>query len=119
MHPISNLDRDHILSNYEKYTLLSQMKSISGYGGLIHNFKNYLLRIDNKYKIQFESNYKKLLNYIARYNELPKNEREKELLYEIQKTFTLYKQNIDKISLYHSQNSDIHSIDELIPTFNS
>ncbi|MCP4218883.1 MAG: hypothetical protein GY765_29895, partial [bacterium] len=41
-------------------TYLMEMKSEFGYGGFIHNFKNYVLRKDKKYVTRFEENSKKL-----------------------------------------------------------
>lgn len=103
-----------ILSNYEKFNLISQMKSISGYGGLIHNFKNFLLRKDSKYQKLFEKNYLDLVKYIHLYKKLPQSDKEKELLNEIQSTFSLYKKNIERISLYHRKNINVNSIDKII-----
>jgi signal transduction histidine kinase len=109
-----NNTRSMILANYEKYNIISQMKSHAGYGGLIHNFKNYLLRYNNKYKLQFYKNYNKLLEYIELYKKLPKNIQEKKYLDRIQHTFTLYKDNIEKISNAHKKNQPVQFIDTMI-----
>ena len=106
--------RELILSSYEKNNLISQMKSISGYGGLIHNFKNYLLRRDIKYKNLFLNNYKSLQRCFKLYAQLPQSEQEKKLLNQIKYTFTLYKTNIEKISSLQLKNKTASTIDKLI-----
>ena len=103
-----------ILSNYEKYNIISQMKSYAGYGGLIHNFKNYILRNDEKYKNIFLKKYTKLTKSIELYEKQPMNDEEKKHLERIRETFALYKNNIEKISLAYQNNTPLKTIDEMV-----
>ena len=44
-----------------KNSILSKIKTNFGYGGAIHNFKNYLIRSNEDYLIGFEKSYSKIL----------------------------------------------------------
>jgi len=92
-----NRYRTIALSKIKKIEILTNIQSIVGYGGLIHDFKNYLLRGDDIYKQKFYNKYKQLLKYITLYKSQKYiNKDELRYLNQIASTFKLYK---DKLSI--------------------
>ena len=74
----SLLIRDLLIDNkIIKNELLSKIKALSGYGGLIHDFKNYVLRHDSKYRTNVIKQYAQLNtllnNFNTENNEINKN----------------------------------------------
>ncbi len=62
-----------------------------GYGGAIHNFKNFLLRQDFKFKKQFEKNYAEALSIMKQINEFSDiTEQEREAVKIIRETLEQY-----------------------------
>lgn len=79
-------------SRGEKMGLLSELKSLLGYGGLIHDFKNYVLRNNEKYLPRIEKEYKNATTIIAKYSQINGvTEEEKVLLKTVEKTFQQYR----------------------------
>ena len=81
----------------KKNNLLSKMKELSGYGGLIHDFKNYLLRGDEKYFTRFQNHYIQFIKLIQQYKQLKVSRTEISYLTQIQTTFAQYKENLEYI----------------------
>lgn len=103
----------YIDNKMDKNRLLLKMQTLAGYGGLIHDFKNYLLRGDKKYIKRFNQKYTQLEDLIFEYKQMPLVKQEHELLSSIQKTFELYKINLNKISKLKDI-SDIKAMDKQI-----
>ena len=75
----------------ERRTVISLMKNEIGYGGLIHNFKNYVLRGTQKHFDRVENQYQSLLTHIESYRKLGSiSPEESKALDAIQTVFTLY-----------------------------
>ena len=105
---------DMLSQNIYKKTIISDMKALAGYGGLIHNFKNYLLRGDIKYKNKFHSQYKQFIQKIKQYKQLNSSGIEIELLNDIQNTFEKYKIEINNIEIKKDNKLDIRNIDIMV-----
>ncbi|GMT48818.1 MAG: hypothetical protein IEMM0008_0357 [bacterium] len=65
-----NKMRNIALQHEEKQKLLAQMKAYIGYGGLIHIFKNYVLRGREKYVSQFNDQYKAIIKLLSQYKNI-------------------------------------------------
>ncbi len=87
----------YISNKMVKNEILSTIKAVSGYGGLIHNFKNYVLRDNDKYYHRFLVDYKKLFNLISNYKQLKCSEGELKLIDMIEVTFNGYKKDIEML----------------------
>ena len=98
----------------EKQKILSQIKSIIGYGGFIHHFKNYVLRGKEKYKIKAEKEYKKLLELIAEYKKLGVTPEENSELNTIKKTFEKYYNGLEKVQEAVNKNISIKKLDKIV-----
>ncbi len=82
----------------ERQTLLSEMKSQLGYGGAIHNFKNYVLRGQLKYAERFRGNYQKLLKLLDQYAALASvSSEEQQALSKIRSVADSYAGMIDQV----------------------
>ena len=97
-----------------KEKILSNMKSVIGYGGFIHNFKNYVLRGKDKYKIKAEKEYNELLSLIAQYKNLGTTPEEEELLNQIAKTFKKYYKGLENIKTASLKNISIKELEKIV-----
>lgn len=95
--------RNKLLSSYEKHILIGDIKYAIGYDGIIHHFKNYVLRKDVKYKSRFIEEYNKLNTAVAEYNNLKNlTEKEKQYLLTIENTFKEYYENLSIVDNFIS-----------------
>ena len=101
---------DKVLKN----KIISNIKYIIGYGGLIHNFKNYLIRGDEKYAENFNTQYIKLLQSIQQYKDLSTTtKKELESLDKIESIFSNYQKNL--LIIQKNKNStSIKNIDKIV-----
>ncbi len=106
--------RNILLHTAHKKQIISQMKSVVGYGGLIHNFKNYILRGKEKYEKDFEAKYQKLLSLISKYESQGVSSKEKEELNKIKNVFTQYKKVLNEIVKAQSSGMSIKELDNLV-----
>ncbi|MCP3665396.1 MAG: PAS domain-containing protein [Gammaproteobacteria bacterium] len=83
----------------ERQSLLSEIKSHFGYGGAIHNFKNYVLRGTPEYAARFRKNQLALIRTIASYYELNGlSEEERQALAVVEQVAVDYASQIEKIT---------------------
>lgn len=68
--PVSNSWNNYQQQAAERQRLLMEIKSSFGYGGMIHNFKNYVLRGDEKFVGRIDKNYNDLNQAIIDYRKL-------------------------------------------------
>lgn len=79
----------------ERSVLLNEIYKHIGYGGLIHDFKNYMLRGDGVYRRGFEDDLDQVLVHIDEYRSLVDiNQAELAALNVIAETFKTYHKNI-------------------------
>ncbi len=87
-----------LLYSSKKTHIISNMQNTVGYGGFIHNFKNFVIRRDYKYAQNVELLYKDLLKSINTYKNMKYvNQEELNLLKDIEHVFSLYHKNLPKI----------------------
>ncbi len=77
---------------------LLEIKSQFGYGGFIHNFKNYLLRGDKKYADRFEENRVNLEQAIKTFKALNINPAEKKAIQDIETVALVYVKNVAEVT---------------------
>ncbi|MDH5570430.1 MAG: response regulator, partial [Gammaproteobacteria bacterium] len=107
--------RELFSSINSKYTLLNEISMITGYGGLIHNFKNYLLRGNTQYSNQFNIQLQSSTFLIEKYRSINGiTGEEHELLDIIEKTFNSYAKAINTIKELKREKYSINEIDNIV-----
>ncbi|ACM93606.1 methyl-accepting chemotaxis sensory transducer [Nautilia profundicola AmH] len=98
----------------KKLAIISKMKDIAGYGGLIHNFKNYVLRGKEKYEQKFNKLYFKLLDTIEEYKKLNPSAEELKQLEQIKKVFTQYYNGLPKVVQAYNEGMSVKQLDKIV-----
>ncbi|VAX06983.1 diguanylate cyclase/phosphodiesterase (GGDEF & EAL domains) with PAS/PAC sensor(s) [hydrothermal vent metagenome] len=107
--------RQILLSVAEKLDALEQLQTITGYGGLIHQFKNYVLRGNAAYKNNFNHIYTKAQHSFDTYRNIPNiSNREKSDISIIEKTFQKYYELLPVIEKMRNEGSDIDLVDNAV-----
>lgn len=111
---ISNLWGQYSSNPAEKALLLNKIKQEVGFNGLIHNYKNYLIRHTPQYQTAAEENYRNLTGYLDRFDQLPNQDTEVQSLSQIRATIQLYSQNLAVISHMIEAGDSISEIDQTV-----
>ncbi|WP_051560313.1 GGDEF domain-containing protein [Marinobacterium jannaschii] len=77
--------------------ILADLNRAIGYGGLIHNFKNYLLRREDKLLPLLQQNHDDFLHAMQRYRQLPLQSRERRALDQVQAVISAYSRHVEII----------------------
>lgn len=94
---------------------LIKLQSIIGYGGLIHDFKNYVIRGKFHYLEHFNKKYIEAKNIIVEYKKLPgMSKKEIALLDEINNTFFKYKSMLKVVRDLRRKGKEIVDIDAVV-----
>jgi len=93
---------------------LAEIKSQFGYGGFIHNFKNYVLRGQQKYVDRFKQNKTIMFATINNLKQLPLVPEEKEAINKIEGVAQEYVKNINLAVLLVSQGKIPTEIDHAV-----
>lgn len=102
-------------SGGEKLELLARLHQALGFGGNIHQFKNYLLRQRREYVEGFDKHHREATDLLARYRELAElTPREFEQLDIIEETFFRYKRNLNVITRMVEAGESIEAIDAVV-----
>ncbi|NJO16858.1 MAG: HAMP domain-containing protein [Thioploca sp.] len=95
--------------------LLSQIREHFGYGGIIHHFKNYLLRQQVSYRERFNQSFIQLQAALSQYKTLPNLAAEEtKTIDEIIKVARKYNENIAVIEKLIQANQSIPQIDAVV-----
>ncbi|MBD3840915.1 MAG: nitrate- and nitrite sensing domain-containing protein [Campylobacterales bacterium] len=92
--------KEFIYNKIFKDEILSNIKALVGYGGLIDHYKSYLITKKEKEKKLFLQQFDKLLQLIQEYKQYKITEEEIELLSVVQVTFNKYKQYLLKLDQF-------------------
>ena len=78
-----------------RIVLLSRLRDALGYGGMIHHFKNYVLRHDPPRIAKVRAAHGKVTSIISAYRALETNEAERAALVDIERVAAAYAGNLD------------------------
>lgn len=107
--------RESITYRLAKSDLLNQLQSQIGYGGLIHHFKNYLLRGAERYRQLFRAKLEASQSITAEYRELPGvSVSEREAIGEIVRTLREYNDNLNVIASMRDAGETPLAIDKVV-----
>ncbi len=97
-----------------RFELISELTTYIGYGGLIHHFKNYMLRGDERYVDSFNRQYQSAADILDRYSKLSdvsglslKN------IEIIQNTIDNYKENLATVINFKKSGNSIQETDSI------
>lgn len=106
--------RASVVYRLERVTLLNEIHSLIGYGGLIHNFKNYALRGQEQSRLSFNEDLDRVLGHIEDYRSLPDIRRaELDALSTVSETFRAYHRNLMMLTTM-ALAEDLRQVDEII-----
>ncbi|WP_135078683.1 methyl-accepting chemotaxis protein [Terasakiella sp. SH-1] len=97
-----------------KIQALSNLRSALGFGGMIHQFKNYVLRQDTPRIAKIKKKVTTARQIIAKYRTFKITENEQKALNDIQAVVNEYAQNIDKVEKLAAQNKTAEQIDKAV-----
>jgi len=110
-----NRIRKTLLSSVDKHKLIASIGEYIGYGGIIHNFKNFIIRGEEKYRNNVEVQYDELIKLINKYKEFPNlKAKELELLTIVENTFSKYHNGLEKIAQASASDIDINKLDKIV-----
>ena len=97
-----------------KSDILGNLRGLLGYGGMIHNFKNYVLRKDRPRLVAIEQNLLDISGAIAGYLARGVNQREKDALGTIEEVVGKYADAVDVAERLASEGATPHEIDAVV-----
>ncbi len=107
--------RQALFAKVKKLELLDQLQIISGYGGLIHQFKNYVIRGEESDKANFIRLYAKAQNNLSYFRSIPNiSEAEIKELSTIETTFQQYYLFLPVIEQMHKEGKSVSQIDQAV-----
>lgn len=110
-----NSVRQSLIAKYYKNDALNRMQSSTGYGGLIHVFKNYVLRGDEEYFDQFTTLHLRLTDVIWEYRNIPGiSSKEVSALDAIEQAFTAYRENMIVVGDMRNSDATVAEIDKMV-----
>ena len=98
----------------QKTILLNKINTSVGFGGAIHNFKNYLLRRNVLTQSKAYDGFEAAQQAIIEYRTLPLNNAEAQALDNMDAVFTRYVSNLSKISDMAAENANSTDIDTVV-----
>ncbi len=112
---VQNNWNNYLSEVVQRQTLLMDIKANFGYGGIIHNFKNYILRGDKKYAKRFIKHYTAINKALDKYSTLKHLKKEEsEALTTIKTTLDGYKAGLRVSILARESENDIPTIDKQV-----
>lgn len=98
----------------QKGAWISSIRGHLGYGGIIHNFKNYILRRDLAYFQKADQQVQQFNEVVEAYLGETKNRQERDALRVLHETITLYSQNLAVAHRAVIQGMNISDVDALV-----
>ncbi|WP_394204298.1 EAL domain-containing protein [Shewanella waksmanii] len=107
--------RDNIAIQMHIVDQAHEINKLMGYGGLIHAFKNYLLRGEEHYYQRFHYHLGLLDEYLAQLSNTPGlTEEQRHAVNAIEATIFQYKHNLEQLSVLKRLGDDISSQDDQV-----
>lgn len=99
----------------QKDHIVTELISVLGYGGAIHNVKNYLIRANTGYAYNFDSKFNQMKELIKKYKNIGDiSKQDNEDLDLISNTFIKYQNVMKKIQAMLEKNEDVKVIDTAV-----
>ena len=88
-----DLENNHVPDSVKKAEILTALRAATGYGGIVHHFKNHLLRISKQTSLVFDESIKKSRALLDEYTTYPLNDDELLAIETINRVISLYVKN--------------------------
>lgn len=102
------------IETLEKNVLLSELRNALGYGGMIHQFKNMVLRTDLPRNKKVEAAMARSRDVLQRLRQLPLSQDELNALAQIESVVSAYELNAKKVVGYIKDGKSATEIDSLV-----
>lgn len=110
-----NYDWHAYVSNaVEREKLLMHIREQFGYGGIVHNFKNYVLRGQPEYKSKIKENQAQILVYFAKYQKIGATPDEIRALEKIKEVMNNYFNKVAVVEQLWVEGKTAQEIDRLV-----
>lgn len=107
--------REAAINKAARNDLLNKLQMLIGYGGLIHSFKNYVMRGQEKYRVQFADLLEQVNEVTAEYRLLPGiGSGEIKYLNNIDNTFKAYERQFDVADRMRRAGRSVYDIDKAV-----
>lgn len=107
--------REAINNKVIRSNIINDIQRMIGYNGLIHNFKNYILRGEQRYIDEFSTNIRLVFKRINDFKSLPKlTEEDLNALQLIEQTMRKYQNNIPIAAKLRKTGTSIEDIDDFV-----
>ena len=107
--------RDIARSSGIKAEIAAKLNSVVGYGGLIHQFKNYVLRSSPKYADRVSAKYEDLGQLLQQYESMPNiSAQDKADIDTIRATFTQYIEGVAIIPEDTKKGASVAPVDAFV-----
>lgn len=93
---------------------IARLRAAIGYGGMIHHYKNYILRQDKAHFLQTKKSLSSVRQAIQVYGQKPLTEAEKIALHDIETVRSHYEDNLLQITKLIQENRSRREIDEAV-----
>lgn len=108
------IEHPYYQDNNNKPVMAALLRKYLGYGGMIHHFKNFVLRGEIKYHDMSEDNIQMVEHLIRRYQDTSPTLAEQNSLEDIQSTINQYRQQLDVIEAMTKQGNSPEEIDQKV-----
>ncbi len=98
----------------EKARIINDLRRELGYDGMIHHFKNYILRHEPAHITSMKKRLGGALSQIARYQSLGISTEENSVLAEIEKVLVAYEQALETAMTMVAEGNDSSAIDSKV-----
>lgn len=94
--------------------IAGSIRQQGGFQGLIHNFKNYVLRGEAKYRQRFNDRYSAIAAHIEELYALADSPDTLAQVTVIKRTFSKYRENLDVVTRMHNAGNNVREIDAAV-----
>lgn len=107
--------REAAFNKWERNELLNELHSLIGYGGLIHDFNNYVISGEARYYEQFTTIFFRAQQTLSKFRRIGSlGDKELVQIDILKTTFRNYQNLLDTVTKMHSRGASIRDIDDAV-----
>lgn len=105
---------ENTFSTLKRATYIAEIESAMGYGGLIHNFKNYILRRTADYESKINDNYDEIIITIKKLKSITQDQQSLKQISQIEMTVDEYWQRFNFVKNLNTEEYSVYALDKLV-----